>query len=88
MKSMKKQKLTLQNLVNEYVKDHYVFTITTECNTGFTPAHDVEYQLREMGDEFIETHMYTCHISTRDEGQFYKEVVEYILESMAKSYEK
>tara|TARA_R100000951_G_scaffold94548_1_gene83305 strand:+ start:1605 stop:1847 length:243 start_codon:yes stop_codon:yes gene_type:complete len=76
---MKKLTQTLQNLVLKYVEHHYIFTITTDCNTGFTVPY-VEYQLREINDEHFKNHKYVCHISTRDENEFYKEVVEYILE--------
>ena len=78
---MKSKQPTLQQLVNNFVEDHYIFRIETQSVLPHPSGNRVEYQLREMGDQFWEDGTYLCHIATVDENEFYRLVVDYLLKS-------
>ena len=80
---MRKQENTLQDLVNRFMDDHYIFRIDTQSRLPHPSGNRIEYQLREVGDQYWEDYTYECHISTTDENEFYKLVVDYILKSIS-----
>jgi len=74
---MEKQK-TLQQLVNHFLKNHWIFTVETKSNLACTSGNYIEYQLRETNDNDLS---HELHIFTYDENEFYKSVVDYILKN-------
>ena len=70
---------TLQDLVNKFVKDHWIFTIETKSNLPCPSGNNIEYQLRETNDNDLG---HELRISTFNEDEFYRLVVEYLLKQI------